>query len=264
MKVLALDFDGVISDSAPECFWVSLRTLLRFRSSPTCEALLADFEATDCRFIREKIVASPQYQKFLKLMPLGNRAEDFGVALQAIELRAELDDQATYDAFFRELGANFAAEFHRYFYCEREAFRGAQPEVWETLSVPFAGLIEILEARSGDVNLAVATAKDGSSVATLLANYGIASLFAEGAVVDKEAGRSKRAHLRTLAERFDVAFDEITFIDDKANHLMETQQLGVRCLLAQWGYNGEREHVVARENGIGVISLDALEPYLFG
>ena len=247
MKVLALDFDGVISDSAPECFWVSLRTLLRFRSSPTCEALLADFEATDCRFIREKIVASPQYQKFLKLMPLGNRAEDFGVALQAIELRA-----------------NFAAEFHRYFYCEREAFRGAQPEVWETLSVPFAGLIEILKARSGDVNLAVATAKDGSSVATLLANYGIASLFAEGAVVDKEAGRSKRAHLRTLAERFDVAFDEITFIDDKANHLMETQQLGVRCLLAQWGYNGEREHVVARENGIGVISLDALEPYLFG
>ncbi|MGY8805203.1 MAG: hypothetical protein ACKVK6_13315, partial [bacterium] len=179
----------MISDSAPECFWVSLRTLLRFRSSPTCEALLADFEATDCRFIREKIVASPQYQKFLKLMPLGNRAEDFGVALQAIELRAELDDQATYDAFFRELGA----EFHRYFYCEREAFRGAQPEVWETLSVPFAGLIEILKARSGDVNLAVATAKDGHSVATLLANYGIASLFAEGAVVDKEAGRSKRA-----------------------------------------------------------------------
>jgi phosphoglycolate phosphatase-like HAD superfamily hydrolase len=136
--------------------------------------------------------------------------------------------------------------------------------VWETLSVPFAGLIEILKARSGDVNLAVATAKDGHSVATLLANYGIASLFADGAVVDKEAGRSKRAHLRTLAERFDVAFDEITFIDDKANHLMETQQLGVRCLLAQWGYNGEREHVVARENGIGVISLDALEPYLFG
>ena len=44
---------------------------------------------------------------------------------------------------------------------------------------------------------------------------------------------------------------------------MQTQQLGVRCLLAGWGYNGEREHLLARENDIEVVALDNLEAHLF-
>ena len=197
-------------------------------------------------------------------MPLGNRAEDFGVALLAIESNASLDNQAAYDQFFDRLDGSFAEEFHAHFYRERNAFRGAQPEVWEALSVPFAGLVELLRRRAGDIGLAIATAKDGSSVAKLLENYGVSDLFAEGTVIDKESGRDKRAHLRAVAERFGANFDEITFIDDKANHLLQTRPLGVRCLLAEWGYNGEREQAIARQHEIDVATLDNRESLLFG
>ena len=37
-------------------------------------------------------------------MPLGNRAEDFGVALRAIDDQVDLPDQVTYDAFRTGLG----------------------------------------------------------------------------------------------------------------------------------------------------------------
>lgn len=263
MKVLVLDFDGVISDSAPECFWVALRTLLQVRPSPMYEGELASLVRLEGPAARESIVGNPLFQKFLDLMPLGNRAEDFGVALLAIEAGESLDDQAAYDDFFSRLDASFARDFHRHFYRERQSFRGAQPGVWDALVMPFEGLVQVLHRHAGDVALAIATAKDGDSVARLLENYGIAGLFADGAVVDKESGRDKRAHLRTLATRFGVDFNEMTFIDDKANHLMQTQQLGVRCLLAEWGYNGEREHVVARGSNIEVVALSDLESCLF-
>jgi phosphoglycolate phosphatase-like HAD superfamily hydrolase len=97
-----------------------------------------------------------------------------------------------------------------------------------------------------------------------LANYEIGALFADAAVIDKQAGRDKRTHLRALADKFDVDFGEITFIDDKVNHLVQAQALGVRCLLAEWGYNGAREHEVARQNGIEVANLENLEQKLFG
>lgn len=263
MKVLALDFDGVISDSAPECYWVSLRTLLRVRPSPLYEAILADLERAEGTRVRDSIVRDPLFQRFLELMPLGNRAEDFGAALLAIETGESLPDQVSYDEFFTRLDPDFGLAFHDHFYREREAFRGAQPEVWAALGVPFGGLIDVLRRRAGDVELAIATAKDGKTVAKLLEKYEIDDLFAPGAVVDKEAGRDKRAHLRTLASRFGVDFGQITFVDDKANHLMQTQRLGVRCLLAQWGYNGEREHELARANGIEVVALDEFDAKLF-
>ena len=74
MKVLALDFDGVISDSAPECFWVALRTLVRLGPIERYRVLLARLNELDGSRAREVIVESSLYREFLALMPLGNRA----------------------------------------------------------------------------------------------------------------------------------------------------------------------------------------------
>ena len=55
----------------------------------------------------------------------------------------------------------------------------------------------------------------------------------------------------------------MTFVDDKANHLEDVATLGVRCCLAAWGYNGPREHALARSRGHLVCSLDDVEAELF-
>ena len=114
-----------------------------------------------------------------------------------------------------------------------------------------------------DTRLAIATAKDRPSVVALLESYHLTHLFDDRRVLDKEMGRHKSAHLERLAELERVALSEITFIDDKLNHLESVAPLGVRCALAAWGYNGEREQRAAREKGYLVCQLEDVEEQLF-
>ena len=121
----------------------------------------------------------------------------------------------------------------------------------------------MLRRRAADRVLALATAKDEPSVDILLDLYGIGDLFPGERVVDKAAGRSKRTHLTILAERLGVGFEAMTFVDDKLNHLEDVADLGVRCVLAGWGYNGERERRLATERGFVVCDLGTAEELLF-
>jgi len=197
-------------------------------------------------------------------MPLGNRAEDFGVVLAALEVGFELVDQAAYDLFRSRYDEAWLSSFHRCFYTEREKLASRDSEAWLALMAPFAPLLGLLRGRAGDATLAIATARDRRSVQQLLSAYGVADLVADELLIDKEAGRSKRAHLRMLAKRSGIPARDTRFIDDKVNHLELVSELGVGCALAAWGYNGSREQLLARERGFQVCSLADVERWAFG
>ncbi len=197
-------------------------------------------------------------------MPLGNRAEDYGVALLALEERARLPDQPAYDAFFAAQDAAWLQEFHRRFYEVREAWAERDPAGWRRALPPYRPLLATLRRRAGEACYAIATAKDRRSVRSLLVDYGVADLFPDELVLDKEAGVTKDAHLRRLQARLGVGFPDLTFLDDKVRHLDRVAPLGVRCALAAWGHNGPREHRLARERGYLLCRLDDVEDVIFG
>jgi phosphoglycolate phosphatase-like HAD superfamily hydrolase len=248
MRALVLDFDGVIADSAPECFEVALRTY----------ADLAPESGLD-RCGRPAL-----FQGFLALMPLGNRAEDFGVCLAALDAGASLPDQAAYDRFRDARPAGWREAFHRRFYEHRAAFAAADPAGWRALNPPYGAFLTLLRRYAGRVPLALATAKDRGSVRALLSDWGVGPLFPEALVLDKDAGENKVAHLTLVRERLQLPFGALTFLDDKVNHLHAVSPLGVRCGLAAWGYNGPREHAQARARGYLVCGLEDAETLLFG
>ncbi len=200
-----------------------------------------------------------RWEFFLEAMPLGNRAEDFGVVLEAFDRGVVLPDQAAYDRFRSALEAGFLDAFHRRFYAEREAWRRRDPAGWRAQLSPYPGLLEVLRRRSAELTLAIATAKDAGSVHALLEDWGAGDLFARELVFDKETGVSKRAHLSALRERLGLEFPALTFVDDKLNHLESVASLGVRCALAGWGYNAEREQHAARAAGFAVPTLESFE-----
>jgi len=263
MRVLALDFDGVISDSAPEAFVVALRAFaaLRPRTPLASQARALDGKSAPSD---AAVRASALFAHFLGTMPLGNRAEDYGVILRALEQGRPLPDQASYDAFRDGVDPAWLARFHERFYAVRDALAESDPEGWAALMPPYPGLLEVLRRRADDAELAIATAKDVRSVRALLSRYGIAALFPADRVLDKETGRSKTAHLEALQARTRVPFPEITFVDDKVNHLERVAPLGVRCALAAWGYNGPREQQLARNHGYLVCQLSDVEQKLYG
>ena len=260
MRALALDFDGVISDSAAECFVVSLATLQALHPVEAWTGLAGRIESMS----REEILAEPLCRAFVEGMPLGNRAEDFGVVLRAIEAGDRLEDQAAYDRVYERVGPAFREAFHERFYVERAGLRSRSPQAWLGLMGTYPAFLDVLRAHAGEVRLAIATAKDRVSVDLLLAEYGVADLFAPELILDKEAGPDKRAHVRALAERLALPFAEITFVDDKVNHLDTVSRLGTRCALAGWGYNGERERALAASRGYLVLDLECVSSRLFG
>ena len=262
MQLLALDFDGVISDSAPECFVVALCPYFRPQNG-TSLARPPGFDA-DSAPAPAAVEAAEFYRPFVELMPLGNRAEDFGIVLSAIDAGATIRDQGDYDRFRAKLSERWLDDFHTAFYEERRAVSERDPVGWERLMEPYPGFLEMLRGRASDAVLAIATAKDRRSVDRLLGSYGARDLFPVERVFDKETGVSKVTHLRALRDQEGVAFAEMTFVDDKVNHLDSVASLGVRCALAAWGYNGDREITLARERGYLVCALDDVEPLLFG
>ena len=94
MRALVLDFDGVISNSAREAYAIATRT---YRDLEPDTALRFD---------------DPElFDRFVEVMPLGNRAEDFGVALSAVAKGVEIGDQASYDAFYSRHDAGWRHAF---------------------------------------------------------------------------------------------------------------------------------------------------------
>ncbi len=247
MRALALDFDGVICDSAREAFRVAVRTY-RALLSPR----LGRGEHDEALFAQ-----------FVALMPLGNGAIDYAIALSAIERGRELPDQTAYDAFRAELDAAALRAFAKQFYRNRADWMRRDLADWHAHMRPYPGICELLRRRAGAVVLAIATAKDRHSVRALLTQYGVADLFPESAVLDNETSETKREHVRCIAERAAVPVSEVTFVDDKVKHLEDVAGIGARCVLAAWGYNGERERRRAEQLGFLVCQLADFEARVF-
>jgi len=241
-----LDFDGVIADSARESFAVARRTYLELQP----DSALASRPAGSL------------YEAFLRLMPLGNRAEDYGTTLVAIEQGIELDDQASYDRFRASRDADWLAVYHELYYRVRASMAKEDPEGWRSLVPPYAHFVDLLRRYAGCYS--IATSRDRKSVDLLLAGYGIADLFPSERILDKESGTRKTAHLARLHEILGLDYARMTFVDDKVNHLDAVAPLGVRCALAAWGYNGAREHRLAERRGYLVCREEDAERSLFG
>lgn len=260
MKLLALDFDGVICDSSREIFRVTLETCAALAPALPVAGLL-----DVCRrwSSPQAFDGDPVYRGFVDLLPLGNRAEDFAVALKAVMEGRRLSDQTAYDRYFAVQEDRWKADFQESFYHYRTAVRAESEADWLALHGTWPEFVELLKARTGSVEYAVCTAKDTVSVRKLLRHFGIDDLFADDRILDKEIGAQKTAHLAELARRTGVDPGQITFVDDKVSHLQKVSTLGVRCVLAAWGDNGDREHALARGEGFAVASLSDAEDILF-
>ena len=239
----------MISDSAAECFWVATGTAERRDPAAPPPSL-------------ERIRAEPRFAAFLELMPLGNRAEDFGVALRILDERVPVGDQSAYDAFKAGCDPAWQRQFHADFYAWRRGLARAHPSAWLAMSRPYPGIGEALGRLADRCTLAIATSKDRASVRALLGAYGLSELFPEERVLDKEAGPSKAIHVDRLCALTGADPRAALFVDDKVNHLDRVAALGARCALAAWGYNGARERELARSRGYPILGRENLESEL--
>ena len=253
--VLALDFDGVISDSLLEAYLITWRIAGRFDSRlapddgalPTLENIYS--------FRRENL---EHWNLFKALVPFCNRGEDYLLAHWVVREKRRITTQEEFNAFAESQSRDQLDRFHQEFYIERYRLADEDRDGWLSLSTAYPGVAEALTVLAGKFTLAVATSKDLESVRRLLQNYGIDGIFEPQAVLDKSVGSSKRIHLTALHELYRCPYHQISFIDDKVAHLIDCLPLGVCAYLSGWGYNGPAEHELARQRSINILELENL------
>jgi phosphoglycolate phosphatase-like HAD superfamily hydrolase len=255
-SLLVLDFDGVLADSIHDSVRTSVNAYMEMRPGHGLP-LQAPLDTAESVFAFEN--DHPElFSRFRALIPMGNRAEEYLVIWSLID-SGRPDAVADQSAFEQAKAAIPAGERDAYaarFYGLRIEWQNRDPEAWARLLPPFEGIPESLRRLKERFGLAIATSKDLRSVHLLLKAYGVDDCFAPELILDKEFSYSKRDHLIRLREASGVSFECMHFVDDKLIHLQGVKTLGVRACLALWGFNSEREHRLAAEEGFTLLSLE--------
>lgn len=237
--LLALDFDGVVWDSAGECYHTAL-------------------DAYDELYgVRPEVSA----ERFREARWLARTGHDFGVILQ-IQMKQPQVNWEEFSkgefALIKDSQPEFCERFNEVFYRLRSVKRDSDFEGWASSQRPypeFVSQVPALIEAFGQV--AIATTKDEASARKLLASADF-----DFPILGKEFSTDKALQMAELQRRFSVQPDRIVFVDDLIDNLERVRTTGARVALADWGYNvpAERQHAV--QQGIPVVGLEGLREHL--
>lgn len=245
-RVIVLDFDGVIWDSVDESFEQAWTAWTEGHGH-------IELDRTQARtYFREaRWQCKDGHDFYIVMALLAQGRTDIGT-LPTDAFRAARETLAR---------TSEAEAFVKAFYASRERMRRDDFDAWCALQRPFAGMIAHLETMRREARgVAVATTKDAPSAQALLEAAGIHDLPVYG----REVSLDKNDHLRAIMGRYNVAAPAVAFIEDLLENLHNVAPLGVRLVLADWGYNTPTDRARASAEGVEVVSLENLTERLRG
>jgi phosphoglycolate phosphatase-like HAD superfamily hydrolase len=256
--LLVFDFDGVISDSLHDSYLTSLNTYVGLTPEHDLP-ITAQLDPPHKIFKFEKTY--PQiFKSFRRLIPMGNRAEDYCILWYAIDsgTAKNIRSQSDFDKITKILPKKRLNAYAKAFYKYRKMLQEQDVQHWIKLSPVFDGIPEAVACLSDRFKLAIATSKDLRSVHLLLKNYGVFRFFKPKFILDKDFSYNKRDHLIYFHKQYGIPFQTMHFIDDKVLHLLSVKDLGVKGYLALWGYNTKKEHIIAEQEGFRFLTIEGL------
>ena len=264
-SVLALDFDGVIWDTQRECYMTAQEVWYdRFGRWAQCpEQLFLSGRWLARRGEEFALILEIGETMCLEVAPEAPKLSDHSLKpwckddWPAPMIRLSLQDYSL--PLFMELSrkkSQTLAESGRQLVEKRIFLREEHTREWMDCQGPFPGVREAISKLAEKFNyLSICTTKDKASALALLRTIDL-----QLPIISKEYSLDKRQQLQHLAEITQVSPTQIMFVDDVLDNLKSAQELGVRPVLAAWGYNSQASRQEAAALGFPVISsLKALQ-----
>ena len=231
-NILALDFDGVICDSARECLFTAY----------ACYGPVAGFPpASNLEEISQSVRAP-----FFRMRPFVRDGKDYIVILNLILGQEAVSRQREFDRRSQELlpdlcasmGVSDPRALEEVFQEHRRTLRQRDEASWMEMNPLYSGVEEGLRScRSRFDRVYVTTSKPSDAAAKILdyQEIGLATDHVYGYDRVRRA-RGKNGHLAHLQELTGTPYSRIHFVDDQVSHLQSASELGVGCYHATWGY----------------------------
>lgn len=249
MKVLVLDFDGVIADSKMECLFVGFNSYLNFnKNTKLFDGKGLTFDNFEYMVRKYKKIAS-QYKK---LRPYVIDAFCYYVVSHIIENSIKINNWMEYNKTRKKLMKAFYDEYVKSFYNERKKLIKEDFEKWLDLEKPYKSIVSILKRFTNDFLIAIATNNKAFTVKPFLKKYGIRVKI----ITDASLSSDKEVHIQHIKDKLNANYKDMYFVDDQINNFLKLLPLGVHCYLAKWGYNTKEQQEEAKRQGVILIDKD--------
>jgi len=255
LKILALDFDGVIVDSVLDSLFVGHNTYLRLYGREVKKNFggeLFTFENW------EKIKRN--YQKEIKyyrtLRPYIRGATDYGLIQKLMEEKKVIESQEEFDNYRNSVDFDLE-DYEKEFYKERERLQNIDYRAWFNLEPPYPkimqGMKKLLEE---EIKIVIATSNRRKAITKSFTPEYFGFTIDPKDILDKRFGEDKSEQMRHIVKFYKVNFEDIYFVDDQVSHLIQTRPLGIKVILAGWSYATEVQKEEARKQDILVIERE--------
>jgi len=245
MKILAVDFDGVISDSALKSLFVSHNAYCKYFGSEVKKNFGGELFTFDNWEGIQK-----QYKKEMAYLELSG---DFFVIIKIIEEQIQIKDQQEFIAYRNQLQFDYQF-FRELFSKEKEEWQKKSFRKWFFLSPVFKEVIKGIQrfTKEGQ-KVVIATSNLGEAIHRAFQPEYLGFKMDIEDIFDKNFGKHKAEHMQAIAKKYGAKLNEIYFIDDQLSYLIGTEVLGVHVFLAGWGYCTESQKEEAKKEKITVI-----------
>ena len=255
MKILALDFDGVIVDSVLDSLFVGHNAYLRLYG-PGKKKYFGGKLFTFDNWEEAKKQHQEEIKYYRTLRPYIRGATDYGLIQKLIEENKFVKNQEEFDNYRKAAKFDFEA-YEKEFYKERERLQNIDYRAWFNLEPPYPKVIEgIKKLLEEETKIVIATSNRRKAIArTFTPEYFGFTIEPEG-ILDKRYGEYKSEQMKQIVKLYNVKFEEICFVDDQLSHLIQTRTLGVKVLLAGWSYATDIQKEEAQKQDILVIERE--------
>ena len=248
MKILALDFDGVVVESNLEILFISLNTYLRF--NPSSKILYGKkLTLNNCQkiFKKEKRLVD----KFNKYRSFMRNAYDSYPLWHAIENKIELKNQDDLDKIKNRISKKILSRFFMALYNNRHYYQKKDFQSWLGLILPYKKIINNIKKLS-NAKILILSTRDNISIIYTLKEFGI-NIKKED-IIGNDFGVNKKENMARIIKEYRTKPEDIVFIDDLLVQLLPIKKLGVNCFLATWRRRSIADIKKAKKEGIKTLT----------
>ncbi|MDA1143001.1 MAG: HAD hydrolase-like protein [Planctomycetota bacterium] len=259
-NLLALDFDGVICDSAGECLYSAFNTYAAARGLQSAGSV------SDIR--------RDWYDTFYQMRPYIRDGKDYFVILYFLEHGIPIESQTQFDdqsaAVMGEVCSlaevESTDELEQHFQDSRRAIRARDEAAWFDMNPLYDHMRKGLESRGPSFEgVYITTSKPTDAATQILYHHGIR--IPESQILGKDKvkkTKAKNSQMEAVARAANIELSEILFLDDQVSHLTAAQKIGVQCFAATWGYITGAQVEEAVQAGIQLLSEDEVQDWMEG
>ena len=255
MKIIAIDYDGVIVDSIMDSLFVSHNAYLRLYGAEHKQyfgGTLFTFQ----NWPEKKKKYAQRIQEYRLLRPYIRMASDYGLIQKLMEEGRKIPNQQAFD-HYREVTDFDFKRYHDAFYQERMRLQQEDFQSWLKLVPPYYGIVTgIRRFITEGYKVMIATSNRREIVARNFQPQYYNIPIRPKDILDHRFGSDKSMQMTYIHEQFATPYQDICFIDDQLAHLKQTRKLGIKPFLAGWSYATEQQKKEAKTLGMPVIRTE--------